>query len=132
MILVDTSVMISFLSGKVNVQTEKFEFILKNEIRYGINNYIYQELLQGARTEEEFTILKEYLETQIFYELLHGRNSYLNAAVLYSKCRRSGITVRSTIDLLIVETAIENELLLLHNDNDFINIAKVAKKLEFY
>ena len=132
MILVDTSVMISFLSGKVNVQTEKFEFILKNEIRYGINNYIYQELLQGARTEKEFTILKEYLETQIFYELLQGRNSYLNAAELYSKCRRSGITVRNTIDLLIVETAIENELLLLHNDNDFINIAKVVNKLEFY
>lgn len=43
-----------------------------------------------------------------------------------------GITVRSTIDLLIVETVPENELLLLHNDTDFVNISKVVVGLKFY
>ena len=36
------------------------------------------------------------------------------------------------IDLLIAETAIENDLYLLHGDNDFINIAKVIKELKLY
>ena len=47
------------------------------------------------------------------------------------KCRKNGITVRSTIDLMICQTAIENELFLLHNDKDFDDIAKVYKNLKY-
>ena len=36
------------------------------------------------------------------------------------------------IDLLIAETAIENDLYLLHDDNDFTNMAKVIKELKLY
>jgi predicted nucleic acid-binding protein len=34
-------------------------------------------------------------------------------------CRNAGITIPSTIDLLIAQTAIEHSLFLLHNDKDF-------------
>jgi predicted nucleic acid-binding protein len=68
----------------------------------------------------------------IFYDIKYGRQSYENAAVMYKKCIKSGITIRSTIDLIIAETAIENHLLLLHNDNDFKNIAKIIKDLKLY
>jgi predicted nucleic acid-binding protein len=34
--------------------------------------------------------------------------------------------INSTIDCLIAQTAIENNLYLLHNDSDFDNIAKVV------
>ncbi|MFZ4614772.1 MAG: twitching motility protein PilT [Rectinemataceae bacterium] len=44
----------------------------------------------------------------------------------------SGITIRSTIDLLIAKTAIENDLLLLHNDRDFTNMAKSIPELRMY
>ena len=37
-----------------------------------------------------------------------------------------GITVRSTVDCLIAQIAIENELLLLHNDRDFEAMAAVV------
>lgn len=132
MILVDTSVMISFLSGTESECTNKLEYIIKNNIPFGINCYIYQEVLQGAKTEKSFNTLKDYLNTQKFYALLQGKQSYEKAAEIYFKCRRNGVTVRSTIDLLIVETALENELHLLHNDSDFTNIAKVIKTLQFY
>jgi hypothetical protein len=33
---------------------------------------------------------------------------------------------------LIAQTAIENDLLLLHNDRDFYNIADVIKELKLY
>ena len=132
MILVDTSVLISFLSGTELECTNKLEYVISNNIPFGINCFIYQELLQGTKTEKEFNLLKDYLDTQKFYELLYGRQSYANAAEIYYKCRKKGVTVRSTIDLLIVETALENNLYLLHNDSDYKNIAKVIKDLNFY
>ncbi|AYO32049.1 PIN domain nuclease [Biomaibacter acetigenes] len=132
MVLVDTSVLISYFKGINNKSTEKFQYILSNNIPFGINNFIYQELLQGAASEKDFNKLKEYLDTQRFYELRHGKKSYEEAARMYFRCRKAGITVRSTIDLLIAQTAIENDLLLLHNDRDFYNIADVIKELKLY
>jgi predicted nucleic acid-binding protein len=64
--------------------------------------------------------------------LLHGKESYERASAISVQCRKKGITVRSTIDVLIVETVLENNIVLLHNDNDFINIGKVVKELKFY
>ncbi len=97
MVLVDTSVLIPFFNGKKIEEVNKLEYIIKNNIPFGINDYIYQELLQGSKTEKEFSILNDYLKTQRFYYLLHGRQSYENASLIYFNCRRNGITVRSTI-----------------------------------
>lgn len=132
MILVDTSVLIAFLKGTTNKQADKLEEIIKNSIPYGINVFIYQEILQGAKSESEFKLLKKYLSTQKFYDLKYGVESYEAAAKLYFMCRRNGVTIRSTIDLLIAETAIENDLYLLHDDRDFSLIAEVNKKLKEY
>ncbi len=132
MILVDTSVLISFLKGQKNNATDKFEQILKNKIPYGINFYIYQEILQGAKNEKEFKLLKEYLGSQKFYFLKNGQKSHEDSAKLYFKCRKAGYTVKSTIDLLIVQTAIENNLSLLHNDSDYNNIAKFISELQLF
>lgn len=48
-----------------------------------------------------------------------------------SGCRKKVLTVGSTIDCLIAQTAIENNLLLLYNDEDFNRMAKVVE-LRFY
>ncbi|MCK5202166.1 MAG: PIN domain nuclease [Spirochaetales bacterium] len=132
MILVDTSVLIDYLKGKENRTSEKFQEILDLSFPFGINSVIFQEVLQGARNEAEFNKLKEYLETLDFYELTEGRNSYEKAAYMNFLCRRSGVTVRSTIDLLIAQTAIEHGVPLLHNDSDFDRIAEVVKGLVIY
>ena len=47
-------------------------------------------------------------------------------------CRKKGITIKSTLDLIIAEIAIENDLFLLHDDTDFTNIAKANKNLKIY
>lgn len=132
MVLVDTSVLINFFKGLRNGKVIRFEEIIEKDIPYGINNFIYQELIQGARNEKEFNLLNDYLKSQRFYELNNGTTSFEMAARLYMKCRKSGVTVRSTIDLLIVQTAIENDLYLLHDDKDFTNISMVEKKLKVY
>jgi predicted nucleic acid-binding protein len=132
MILVDTSVLIGYFKGSNASIYERMSYIADNEIPYGICHYVYQELLQGAANNREYELLKEYLNTLPFYSLRFEKESFENAALMYINCRKKGITVRSTIDLLIAEIAIENNLYLFHNDNDYTNIAKICKNLKIY
>ena len=126
MILVDTSVLIDYFRGIENEKTARFRSILEDNTPFGINDFIYLELLQGCRTDKDYRLLKEYLDTQHFYNLKNGRESYARAARIFFDLRSSGQTVTSSIDCLIAQTAIENNLLLLHNDADFSRIRKVA------
>ena len=132
MILVDTSVLIDYLRGKNAAHCEKFDAAIAMNIPFGITVHVYQELLQGCCAEKDFSSLKEYLDTITFYSEHCGRETYARAAHLYFLCRRKGITVRSSVDCLMVQIAIENGCKLLHNDRDFDNIAKVEKRLEFF
>ena len=132
MILVDTSVLIGYFRGSKGVSCDKMNYIIDNDMPFGICYYVYQELLQGSANEREYELLKDYLGTLPFYYLRYGKESFENAAHMYMNCRRKGITIRSTIDLIIAEIAIENNLFLFHNDNDFSNISKVHKNLKIY
>jgi len=132
MILVDTSVLIDYFKGKNNECTDKFQKILDQKLEFGITYLIYLELLQGSRDDKEYNELKNYLETQKFYDIKNGKVSYEESSKIYLKCRKKGCTIRSTIDLIICQIAIENELYLLHNDKDYEEISKVYKNLKIY
>jgi len=132
MVLVDTSVLIGYFKKADGVPYDKMDYIIDNDIPYGICNYVYQELLQGSRNKQEYEMLKEYLNTVPFYDLKYGKQSFENAALMFIDCRKKGITIRSTLDLIIAEIAIENGLYLLHNDADFTNIAHVYENLKIY
>ena len=125
MVLVDTSVLINFFRGKETVGTAYFEKLLETQKHFCINEFIYQELLQGSKDEKEFAVLKSYLMDVPLYSLKRGIQSFENAALLNFRCRRKGVTIRSTVDLLIAETAIENNIPLLHDDDDFANMARI-------
>jgi len=127
MVLVDTSILIDFLSAIDNTATKAFQSILDSGISYGITTFTYMEVLQGVRTEREFEQVKRYLDTQKFYGFQDEKASFAEAARIYFLCRKKGITISSTIDCLIARTAIEHDIFLLHNDKDFDNIAKVVK-----
>jgi predicted nucleic acid-binding protein len=132
MILVDTSVFINYLKGKNDEKTDVFDTVLSHDIPFGISAYTYQELLQGARDEKEFSTLKEYLSSQRIYLLPETAEIYESAAKLYFDARRKGITPRSTIDILIAYTAMYYNLYLLHNDRDFDTMAGVFPQLKIY
>ncbi len=125
MILVDTSVLIDFFCKNENTSAQKFKEVLKREIPFGITAQILQEVLQGAKTQNDYEKLKAYLETQIFYHPQDPIGSYAQAAQLYRQCKQQGVTPRSTIDCLIVQIAIEHNLALLHSDKDFTSMAKI-------
>ncbi|MFZ2447744.1 MAG: PIN domain nuclease [Syntrophobacteraceae bacterium] len=125
MILVDTSVLIGFFKGEKTPAGSYFKTVLERNIPFGITSLIYQEILQGAKSRREYERLDRYLSTQRFYHPKDPVLSFAAAARIYFLCRRKGITVRSTVDCLIAQIAIEHNLLLLHSDKDFEAMAEV-------
>ena len=125
MILADTSVLIDFLEGRETESGQRLKTVLQQGIPFGINSFIYQEVLQGAKSEKEYRLLKKYLETQRFFHPKDPVESFAKAAKIYFDCRRKGVTIRSTIDCIIAQTAIEHDLFLLHNDSDYEAMASV-------
>lgn len=131
MILVDTSVLIDFLKGTDNPQCRKFRDVLEGQTAFGITTQIFQEVLQGVRSEKEYGALEHYLISQRFFHPKDPVASYAQAARIYFACRKKGITVRSTIDCLIAQIALEHELFLLHNDSDFQAMTAVIPLRQF-
>ncbi len=127
MILVDTSVLIDLFKGISNDPTDRMREVLTHDIPFGITSVIYQEVLQGAKSEKEYALLKEYLSCQRFYHPKDPLKTYEDAAQIYFRCRKKGVTIRSTIDCLIAQIALEQNLLLLHNDKDFDAMAPIVE-----
>lgn len=100
-------------------------------MKFALTRFTQLELLQGSLNEKEWTLLSTYLSTQEYIELT--ANSWQEAARIYYDLRRKGLTVRSPIDCCIAQAALENNLLLIHNDRDFETIAQVRplKHLHF-
>lgn len=69
MILVDTSVLINFFRGRETLGTKYLEILISEEQPFCINEFIYQELLQGSKDEKEFSTLKSYLSEIPLYSL---------------------------------------------------------------
>jgi predicted nucleic acid-binding protein len=132
MFLVDTSVWVDYLRGREAEPVEKLQGILDAGQPFGITSAIYQEILQGADSEASFDRLATYFRTQVFYQPADPVSSYAAAARLYARCRRVGVTIRSTIDCLIAQVAIEHDLFLLHRDRDFDLMAEVIPELKLY
>jgi predicted nucleic acid-binding protein len=130
MILIDTSILIGYFRGIKGKPYDMLDSLIDQNVPVGICNQVYQEVLKGEKNEKDFVVLNEYLNTMDFYTLRYGKKSYESAAWLYFKCRKTGITPRSTMDMIIAQIAIENNLLLFHNDNDFIQIAQVIPDLK--
>jgi predicted nucleic acid-binding protein len=82
------------------------------------------ETLQGFRSDTDYAKAKKHLLVFPVYSL-KGTDSYIAASQISRLCRKSGLSIRKTVDCLIARIAIENDLVLLHNDKDFEMIAKV-------
>jgi len=130
MYLIDTSIWLDFFRNRSTQAVAHFEEILDHNLPFGITSVIFQEVLQGAGSPNDFLKLKNYLATQKFYHPLDPILSYEQAADLYFNCRRQGITIRGTIDCLIAQIAIEHNLHLIHSDRDFAKMATVNKSLK--
>ena len=104
--------------------------ILSNPQAVAISPLIYMEILQGARDVRSFKRLEKFLGGQRFVDFEQQPPACHAAAARISfDCKKRGITVRSSVDCLIAQCAIENDLTLFHHDRDFQRIAGVVPKL---
>ena len=132
MYLIDTSVWIDYFRQKENEAVHFFKSLLDKNIPCGLTDIIFQEILQGAATTKDFETLSTFLATQHFFHFDDVLQSHKEAAWIYFRCKRKGVTIRSTIDCVIAQVAIEHNLTLVHNDSDFIKINGVFPDLKLY
>lgn len=125
MILIDSSAWIEFLNRTGRPADMGVERLLRSNADVALARISVTEILQGIRNDREFRKIRDLLTGFPVLDL-KGPDSYVAAAELYRACRRKGLTIRSTVDLLIARTAIEHQAVLLHNDRDFVAIAQVA------
>ena len=129
MILIDTSIWIRVFKDKQGVEAKRIQDWLTGR-KIVLARFVQLELLQGCRDEKEWQLLSSYLEEQTYIEA--NTNTWQSAARIYFELRRQGLTVHSPIDCCIAQLALENNLVLLHDDRDFLTIAKIRPLLMEY
>ena len=126
MILIDTSAFIEFLNKTGSPFDREIESLISSNEDTAIADIVLTEVLQGIREDKDYLEVKQSLLSFSIYSL-KSVDSFVAAADLYRKCRKKGHTIRNTVDLLIAQIAIENDLILLHNDRDFDTLADICK-----
>ena len=129
MYLVDTSVWVDYIRGRDHSHVRFLKDLLSNPLAVSITPIIYMEILQGARDHESYDRLLSYFSGQQFVDFDEPAASHAAAARIYLDCRQRGLTVRSSVDCLVAQCAIEADLTLLHHDRDFRHIASVVPAL---
>lgn len=122
MIVVDSSVWIDFLNGRDVPHVRRLRTILGIE-EVALGDLMLCEVLQGLKDERAARSVEALLR-RFDIVPMGGADIAVAAARNFRTLRRRGVTVRTTIDLLIGTWCIENRMALLHNDNDFRPMAK--------
>ena len=76
------------------------------------------EVLQGFRAQSDYEVALKLFDL-VPFEPLGGRREAVDAAALFRRLRRRGVTVRKTIDVLVMRHCIREGHKLLHRDRDF-------------
>jgi predicted nucleic acid-binding protein len=120
--VIDTSVWIDVFRDESTKKKRKLNSFLNDE-EVVLAPFTCLELLQGCRGERDWSLMATYLESQEYLEM--KEETWVQAARIFFDLRRTGKTVRSSIDCCIAQLCIENKMPLLHRDKDFTTIAKV-------
>jgi predicted nucleic acid-binding protein len=116
-LLVDSTVFIDFFRGRETAQTSRLEQCFQNGDEICYCGFVLLEVLQGIRDEKELVIVKHQFENLIYLE--DDRSTFELGATIYRELRRKGITIRNSIDCLIVATVIQHGVNFLENDRDY-------------
>ena len=120
-VLVDTSVWVDFFNRHNSREADALARLIEDEAEIATCGVVLAEFFQGIRDRESLKTLEGFFRDM---PLLTPRepDTYLAAAELYRSLRARGVSVRSTIDCLIVRMAQEADVLLLAKDRDINRI----------
>lgn len=122
MLLIDTSLWVAIYRDPSGTVSRHIQSVIKNE-ELVFCQFIRAELLQGCRDDREWARSLEYLDDQSYLEM--SLDGWTEAARIHFDLRQQGLTVRSTLDCCIAVVALEHNLTLLHNDQDYEMVATV-------
>lgn len=115
--IVDTSVLVDYLNGLTNPETEWLDLRLDRE-RLGLTSITIVEVLQGVRDERAASAVELVFDEFELMTVPDPRTA-IDAARNYRRLGAEGRTIRNTIDLLIASYCIRHHHSLLHRDRDF-------------
>jgi len=122
MVLVDTTVWIDFFAARSSGHVVALENLIRNREDICTCGIVLTEVLQGIRKDSEFKKTRDLFNSLLFLPMSYP--VFLKAAEIYRGLRRKDITIRKSVECMIASVAIENDILLLHNDKDFEAIEK--------
>ena len=122
LVLIDTSIWIDYFRKKEPL-FEEVENLIEQE-RVCIVHFIVAEILQGAKSDEEFKILQS--ATEIFHSLEEQADTWVEAARLSNHLRRTGNPI-GLGDCYIATLASQHNAILWTLDKHFKQIKKFLK-----
>lgn len=119
MLVVDSSVWIDFFNARESAARIELRRLLDDgHTRLVVPDLVLYEVLRGFRDERALRQARMLLQT-LSVEPCGGEDIALAAAEHYRQLRARGVTVRSSIDVLVAAFCIEQDYLLLHSDRDY-------------
>jgi predicted nucleic acid-binding protein len=118
-LVVDSSVWIDFFAGRPNPQRGVLRRLLDaGDVPIVVPDLVLYEVLRGFRDESGLRQARRLMES-LTLESAGGIELAREAAQHYRSLRQAGVTVRSSVDVLIAAFCIDRDYLLLHNDRDY-------------
>ena len=125
MIVVDSSAWIEFLRGTGSTADATVRAELAVDGVLGVVDVVRLELLAGASTDRQVTVVTRLLARAVALPTLSPAD-HEHAALLYRSVRRSGQTVRSLTDCLVAAVALRVDAPVLARDRDYEVLASVS------
>ena len=122
-LLVDTSVWIEIFARPARLSIDDFT---DDRDRIVTCLPVVQEVLQGFDDERAFRIARTAMYALPCVDSPLTDRVIDDAAELYRRARRAGVTVRSSVDCLIAASAVRYHLTVVHNDRDFAHLTRVV------
>ena len=121
--LIDTSVWVNLFRGdqalrrRINEATTQGVQIVTCEV-------IVMELLAGARPHEDARIFE--LLNRLPSLPFNPNTDFRKAGFMFRDLSQNGVTIRNSVDCIIAVAAMSSDdIILIHNDLDFVNMARV-------
>ena len=119
-ILIDTSVWIAYFKGVDSHLVKKVDDILTYST-VSVPKVVIAELIQGARTEREISIIEEFVNA--FNLIDQEDDTWVKAGRLSFSMKRKGVSVH-LVDCYIAVTAFENKCRIFTLDRHFQDIKR--------
>ena len=121
--LIDTSVWVNLFRGDQALR-RRIDEATTQGVQIVTCEVIVMELLAGARLHEDARIFD--LLNRLPSLPFNPNTDFRKAGVMFRDLSQNGVTIRNSVDCIIAVAAMSSDdIILIHNDLDFVNMARV-------